>query len=145
MFFRIWALFFSSYYSYRIIEVFTLCFILGKRPCRLLLVARFMLSSIYLFIFLFFPNKFRHDCDWLRPWFPSSAVIKRVPFESLGFSLESDGFLSGFRVTFKFSIYLDKLCKERKELVTNPNSSTLLAFFSLWLVKILSSNLFYLT
>lgn len=68
-------------------------------------------------------------------------MIKRVPFESLGLSLESAGFLSGLTVTFKLSSYFDKLCNERNEFVTNPNYSSLLDFYFLWLEIILSSNL----
>ena len=143
MFFLSWALFFYNSSSSFIIDVLTLCLILGRRPCRLLLVTRFILSSIYLFIFLFLLNKFIHDWDWLRVWFwPSFYVMNKVPFESLRFKRDSTGFLFWFRVVLRLSISLDRLCNDRKELVTNPSSSILLALFSLKLGMILSSNLF---
>jgi len=62
--------------------------------------------------------------------------MNKVPFESNGFSLESEGFLSGFIIMLRFYIYFDKLCNDKNEFVTKPNSSTLLALlalFSLWL------------
>lgn len=83
-------------------EVLTLCLILGSKPCLLLLVAKFMLSSIYILVLLFLPNKLMHDWDWLSVWFPSLAVINKVPFESSGLNFESVGLLSGLTVTFKF-------------------------------------------
>lgn len=121
-------------------EVLTVCFILGRSPWRLLLVTRLMLSSIYLFIFLFFPNMLVHDWDWFNDWFASSFVMNKWAFESVGLTLESEGLL----FIFKSSIYFDKLCNERNEFVTKPSSYILFIFFYFWLVTKLSSNLSYL-
>ncbi len=44
----------------------------------------------------------------------------------------------------RVSIYLERLCKDKKEFVTNPSSSILLVFLSLRLARTLSSNLFSL-